>query len=181
MKIRDKIEETIKSSQELEKDRAELLSLLKKKKAELDGLAVGIDKYKNDPKLSESMKKILLQKHKELKEIRVRVDELEANYKEVKAEMKKLYALVNKRQKAAAVKIAVSPASEKAIEEALSVKLPEKVVKEELKPAPKKEAKIEPAPRKTAPKKDLYEQAASEARAQEEFLRSQSRRSYGNI
>lgn len=197
MRISEKIRELKETAVRLEQEKASLSASLEKKRSELKGLSEGVDKYKASPVLAENLKKILKQKMKELKEMMVRIEDLKIDQQKQDQEIKRLYSHLNRKQKEAQAKrleikpvqIAASPAVEVALEKAMSIppqpaKVVSKLVVEE--PAAVIEKKPEPkvisAPPKVAkPKKDLYQQAASEAEAQEKYLKSQTPKFFGNI
>jgi len=197
MKISDKIRELKETAVRLEQEKAVLSAALDKKRSELKGLSEGVDKYKASPVLAENLKKILKQKMKELKEMRTRIEELKSDQQKQDLEIKRLYSHLNRKQKETqakrieikAVQIAASPAVEAALEKAMSTppqtaKIVSKLVVEEMAEVAEKKAEpkvISTPPKVAKPKKDLYQQAASEAEAQEKYLKSQTPKFFGNI
>lgn len=179
----------------LKQEHAEAVMTLAKKKKETESLAAGIEKYNDNPKLKQQMANVIKQRAQEMKALVRRLEEMAQESQEIKREMKKTFSalksqekkrrLVEKLAAKQPLVIAASEASENALSQALSeVEAPPA---KEIMPAAKAE-KIEKKeeikiskPVKKAPSKDLYDQAASEAKAQEEFLKKQSSRSYGNI
>lgn len=190
MSLKERIAKIDQRKAHLDNEQAELRALLEKKSAELKGLADGVNKYKDNQKLSENMNNILRQKVNELQEIKNQIEDHKKEIQSCKHEIAKVYSLANKlrkqkeAQKSAPVSISESPAVDKAIEKAISASAEAKVKAEKVevpKPEKKEEHKVPAVPKKAAkPKKDLYSQAAEEAKAQEEFLKKQSGRSYGN-
>lgn len=199
----DKINELIQRAQAMMKEHQELSSLVLKKKAELESLLAGHDKYKNNPSLLAQMDEVIKKRVEELKEIRSRVEALKHEYKKMNAEISHAF----EQQKAEArtpavpktephhpVKIASSPAVAKALDRAMESKTSPVVkavpaVPPAVKEAPvvkeeKKEAPKPPRPEmKKAPSGNLYSKAASEAAAQEQFLKNQNRstKNYGDV
>lgn len=179
----------------LKAEHSRVAALLDKKKIETEALAAGIDKYKDNPKLKAQVGNIIKQRAQEIKALLDRLAELRTESQEIKLEMKKTFSAIKSQEKKRRetvvhvaqkpMVIAASETCEKALDQALSEVVPPQP-KEAARPEPvkkaekKAEVKIE-KPAKKAPAKDLYDQAASEAQAQEAFLKSQSSKFIGNF
>jgi len=192
MIFQDKIKETKEQALHLKQEYGELSALITRKKAEIANMADGLKKYESNKMLYAQMEAVLKQRVAELRELCLRIEGLKQDYKQAKSELNRLFsrikvrALQNKKQiiepvaVSEPVKIATSPAVGKALDqvlaqskEAINAVKPAKIIKEvQVKNT---------SPKKVKTSSDLYDVAASEAAAQDAFLRQQKTRNYGAI
>ena len=201
--ISRKIEEAQARSKALKKEHDALVSELAKKKAEIDGLATGYDKYKDNRAMQAQLEEVMKKRMEELTSIISRIDDLGRDIKRVNEELNRLSEETRHQLKTRvvkefpAVRIATTPMVDKMISSAMkrptdqglaipavkSQPAPQPQKSEVKKEEPQKEAgiKAEPGPKKAKPSKDLYDRAAEEARAQEEYLKKMGggRKDYG--
>ncbi len=201
-----KIEEARARAEALKKEHDALVSELAKKKAEIDGIAAGHDKYKDNPAMLSQLEEVMKKRMEELSALIRNIDELGDKIKAVNEELNRLFDEIKTQIKrvpakeSPIVKIAKTPLAEKMLNQAMAVKplvkqdipvakpaaakpTPAVIENKKEAPAPVKEAekKIKTEVKKTAPSGDLYDKAAREAKAQEEYLKkmSGSHKDYG--
>jgi len=170
----------------------ETLKALSRKKEELNGLASGTKKYKNNPQMLEQLKQLVLHKHKEINEILLKFQDISKQAAKIGLAQDILDEESSKKRISAKVLpqvseivIAESEACEKILKHVIKEVKPvvEKADKKEAlaieKPEEKTAKNIAAEPPKKASKKSLNELAKSEAEAQEKFLRSKSTNYFG--
>jgi len=177
--IAGKIEKLKEQSEFLKMEYAELAGLLEKKKAEIMSLSAGYEKYKDNQSLRSQIETVIKQRVGEIVDLNKRIEGLKRNLKEAREVLNNLFE--EAKQKSRAPEIASSPAVSAALEKAIIQKAQKPEISKpvsEAKIEAKKEVEIKS---KAQPKADLYDRAASEAKAQEEYLKqiSKSSKDYG--
>ena len=197
----DRLKKLTERSQAMEKEFNNLSELFTQKKAEIKGLVEGLEKFKDNQKLKTQLEGVIKQRYSEVKNLNLKVEELKREYRDAKEEMNKVFSSMQAEEREIKATPKLSDSVVKPITISPSVKtekrapffkislpnLTENPIKKEdniekerqEKIAPKLKPKPKPKPTPT-PKNDLYDKAASEAKAQEEFLKNQKGRTFGS-
>jgi predicted nuclease with TOPRIM domain len=176
--------------EQLKQEQMELLELVAKKKAEIAGLAEGIKKYNDNAQIRLQLEDVLKQRLTEIYGLNERIGNLKDSLRQNRNELNKAYRSMRVRVAKDVsslagnkpLKIAASPVVEKVIDQVIEAKPDEAApVKQEAIEVGKevKEKQVEKIAKPAA--NNLYEKAASEAAAQEAFLKSQTSKFYGSI
>ena len=152
----------------IEKSKAKyeaLIAELAKKKSEIQGLAAGYDKYKDNPAMAAQLENVMKTRMEELIALDKKIDELgqelKKNNEELDRQFKESKSYIHDKE-LPRVEIAQTPTVKKMLIEAMD----NKPLSEELKPVkviePKKqeEIKIKADLKKAKPSTDLYDKAA---------------------
>jgi len=179
-------EKITRRAQFLKREYAEVRELLSKKRSEIEGLAKGIEKHKDDPAYLSQIEALAKNKVREVKGLNERLKKLRRICRQGRNEISELSRAVeaSRREAQKPVRIATSKTTEKVLDKILtsSAEKPQKTAPEKAKKAAEKpEIKIKSKLKKAKHSPDLYDKAASEAKAQEAYFKAQKSKIYGDM